>query len=202
MTLAGVASEKVRVIQNPLLVSRFGKKAFKIPNSRILQIGTTHYKNVERIVSAVSDLSCELHIVGRVSDELRKHIKVQNVSLLNDENLDDKGVEEAYENADILTLCSTDEGFGLPIIEAQAKHTVVITSDRQPMKDVAGGGALLVNPDDVSSIRAGLMKVINDPALREDLVEKGLRNLERFEPAKIAGDYFALYETVLTETRD
>lgn len=198
---ARVEPEKICVIQNPLLISHSGKKAFNVSKTRILQIGTAHNKNVYRLVSAVSGLSCELHIIGKISGELQHHLNEQKVQFSNDERLDDIGIEKAYESADLLTLCSTDEGFGLPIIEAQAKRTVVVTSDRSPMRDVAGGGAVLVDPEDVFSIRTGIVRVISEPSLREDMVAQGLQNIQRFDPVKIAGEYHDLYETVLNGLR-
>ena len=119
----------------------------------------------------------------------------------NDESLGDDAVEEAYRNADIVTLCSTEEGFGLPIIEGQAKGTVVITSDREPMRDVAGDGAMLVDPERVDSIRDGIRKVIADHGLRARLIGAGRLNVKRFAPQRVAGEYFDLYSTILEESR-
>ena len=73
---SAIKPEKVRVIENPLLVSRnLQTRKFNESNTRILQIGTASNKNVDRLVEAISGLSCDLHIIGRISDDLRKKLE-------------------------------------------------------------------------------------------------------------------------------
>ena len=101
-----------------------------------------------------------------------------------------------YEEADIVTLMSTLEGFGMPIVEAQAVGRVVVTSNVSSMPEVAGDGACLVDPLDVSAIRAGIRKVIDDDGYREDLVRRGFENVKRFDPERIAQQYLDLYRRI------
>jgi glycosyltransferase involved in cell wall biosynthesis len=196
---SGISPEKVRVIENPLLVSSSQKSAFRDTDPIILQVGTAPNKNVERLVEALAGIPCRLHIVGRISDSLRQRIQDIKISLINDESLDDVRIEEAYRNADIVTLCSTNEGFGLPIIEGQANGTLVITSDRSPMKEVAGGGAILVDPESVDSIRDGISAGIRNSQLRDTTIEIGRRNVLRFEKSEVARQYLSLYNQILQE---
>ncbi|UYZ64664.1 glycosyltransferase family 4 protein [Hymenobacter weizhouensis] len=72
------------------------------------------------------------------------------------------------------------EGFGIPIIEAQACGSPVITSNCSSLPEVAGDAACLVDPFQVESIAAGLQQVHEDPAYRAALVERGFRNVQRF----------------------
>ncbi|MCB2379039.1 glycosyltransferase family 4 protein [Hymenobacter sp. BT635] len=72
------------------------------------------------------------------------------------------------------------EGFGIPIIEAQACASPVLTSNCSSMPEVAGGAALLVDPLSVDSIATGLTRLDAEPALRAELVRKGLENVRRF----------------------
>jgi glycosyltransferase involved in cell wall biosynthesis len=115
--------------------------------------------------------------------------------------LDDDAVREEYLAADIVTFCSVYEGFGLPIIEAQAMRTPVITSDLEPMRSVAGSGAILVDPLDVDSIRTAIESVIGDEKLRSELVERGTDNVKRFSPDVIAQKYAELYREVAEGSR-
>jgi glycosyltransferase involved in cell wall biosynthesis len=85
----------------------------------------------------------------------------------------------------------------MPIIEAQLVGKPVITSDIDPMPWVAGKeGAHFVNPYDVQQIRAAIIKVMDDANYRNSLVERGLKNVQRFEPTKIASMYEEVYREV------
>ena len=61
------------------------------------------------------------------------------------------------------------------------------------MPEVAGDTACLVDPFDVTSIREGILKVINDPAYRDELVRRGFENVNRFRAEKIAQEYVDIY---------
>jgi glycosyltransferase involved in cell wall biosynthesis len=64
------------------------------------------------------------------------------------------------------------------------------------MPEVAGKGACLVDPFDVQSIRQGIVRVISDAAYREQLIEEGRRNRERFSLETVARQYITLYQRV------
>lgn len=195
--IAGIPPDRVTVIENPLLISGSPGRPFEPVKPTILQIGTAANKNVDRLIEAIAGVSCRVHIVGPLSEAQMARLRELKIDWSNDTRLNDDEIEAAYEDADIVTLCSTDEGFGLPIIEAQAKGTVVVTSDRSPMRDVAGSGARLVDPENVDSITAGILDVIGSAELREELLTHGRRNIERFGAKEIAAQYVALYERVL-----
>lgn len=194
------AGNKISVIENPLI----GKlepgdiKPFDERSPVVLHIGTAVNKNLGRLVAALRDISCRLRIIGHLDDKMVSELETGNVAYENKWDLDEKAIAGEYRQCDIVSFCSTYEGFGLPIIEAQAMHKPVLTSDRPPMSAVAGGGAHLVDPDDVASIRAGLIKLINDREYRISLIEAGLRNIGRFSGVHIAQRYAAIYRQ-LTE---
>jgi glycosyltransferase involved in cell wall biosynthesis len=81
-------------------------------------------------------------------------------------------------------------------VEAQAVGRPVVTSTLHSMPEVAGDGASLVDPFDVQAIRAALLRIIEDGEYRDELVRKGLRNVERFRTKYIAEQYAALYREV------
>ncbi len=72
------------------------------------------------------------------------------------------------------------EGFGLPILEAQAAGVPVIASNVSSIPEVAGNGALLVNPNNFSEIADAIVKVLTIDNLRKELIQNGLRNAKRF----------------------
>lgn len=85
------------------------------------------------------------------------------------------------------------EGFGLPILEAMASGTPVITSDRSSMVEVAGEAALLVNPEDVEELASALVRILSDEALRGDLRARGLARSREFSWQRTAQQTVAVY---------
>jgi glycosyltransferase involved in cell wall biosynthesis len=96
-----------------------------------------------------------------------------------------------------LVYPSLYEGFGLPILEAMACGTPVITSNRGAMQEVAGAAALLVDPVDIEQIAAASARVLSDRDLAESLRQQGLARAAEFSWARAARQTVALYEAVL-----
>jgi glycosyltransferase involved in cell wall biosynthesis len=116
-------------------------------------------------------------------------------------DISDNELVEMYIHCDMVVFASTYEGFGLPIIEANATGRTVVTSNILSMPEVAGDAACLVDPFEVESIRAGVLKVIQDAAYREQLVQNGFKNVERFKPEAVAIQYMALYRELLNKQK-
>lgn len=89
---------------------------------------------------------------------------------------------------------SLHEGFGLPVLEAQACGCPVITSTTSSLPEVAGDAALLVEPDDTDAIASAMRRVINNADLREMLIERGFANLRRFSWAACAQSVLGIIE--------
>jgi glycosyltransferase involved in cell wall biosynthesis len=113
--------------------------------------------------------------------------------------LTDQELVEAYRRCDMVVFASLYEGFGLPILEAQAMGRPVITSNFGAMREAAGAGALLVDPHSVEEIRAAILRIKHEPGLREDLVRKGRENAERFRADAIALEYAQIYRGLATD---
>ena len=85
-----------------------------------------------------------------------------------------------------LVYPSLYEGFGLPVLEAMACGTPVLTSDVSSLPEVAGSAALLVNPLDTDAIAQGICRLLEDAPLRQSLIEMGYEQVRRFSWASAA----------------
>ena len=84
----------------------------------------------------------------------------------------------------------------MPIIEAQALGRIVITSNISPMKEIAGDGAVIVDPYDICTIRDSYIRVINDYNFQNLVLEKGLINACKYRSCNIANKYIDLYRSL------
>ncbi len=96
-----------------------------------------------------------------------------------------------YREAEIFLFPSLYEGFGLPILEAQSCRTPVITSNLTSMPEVAGSGALFVDPCNTEEIAQSIKKIIDNPSLRQTLIEKGLNNIKKYSWSDFASTVFS-----------
>lgn len=162
----------------------------------ILHVGTSKTKNLERHAVALRGMECVLVVIGHLSPHQIDALDRNQIEYENHVDLSRHAVLEQYLRCDLLLFASTYEGFGLPIVEAQAVGRPVITSDLWSMGEVAGDAAYLVDPFDVRSIREGVRRVIEDDAVRARLIERGFENVKRFELSSIAARYAALYHEI------
>lgn len=102
-----------------------------------------------------------------------------------------------YRAAELFVYPSRFEGFGLPVLEAMACGTPVVTTTASSLPEVAGDAALLVDPDDTAGLTAALSRVLTDAALRADLGEAGLRQAARFSWARTAAQTAQVYRAIL-----
>ena len=196
----GCPEDKISVIENPVRDDFIADKTreFDAECPVILQVGTSPVKNLPALIAALKGVQCRLRIIGPLDDAHVAALKENGIDYENRVGLTDAELRDEYLNADMVVFCSTYEGFGLPIIEAQATGTPLITSSLSPMKEVAGDGALLVDPHDPGSIRNAVLRLIDNSETRKSIVEKGCINVERFASDRIAGRYAQLYHDILS----
>lgn len=200
LALCRVNPEKVRVIPNCVSPEFVPKaKPWPVGDVRVLLVGTTENKNLGRIAAACAGLPVQFCILGRPTEAQKIELERHGVSFESHSGLSREQVVELYSSCDLVVFVSTYEGFGLPILEGQAVGRPVLTSNIAPMDAVAGDGALLVDPFDIESIRVGMTRLLNDEALRADLVQKGFENVAKYSAESVAGQYAELYREVLNE---
>lgn len=166
---------------------------------RLLQVGTNENKNLARVIEALEGLPLTLVIIGRLRETDRALLDRFGVAFENHVDLEREQLLEQYRLADAVVFASTYEGFGLPIIEAQAVGRPVVTSNVCSMPEAAGGAACLVDPLDVADIRRGILRLIEDSAYCAQLVELGRSNAMQYTPERIAARYAELYRSMDAE---
>jgi glycosyltransferase involved in cell wall biosynthesis len=193
------AKGKVKVIMNciPSEYQPF-PRTLNAQKPIILQIGTNPNKNIERVAEALQGVSCHWRIIGCLTPEQRRSIESHSIEFSNVYDLSDEQMLREYHECDALVFVSTYEGFGMPIVEAQAVGRPVVTSNLSSMPEVAGEAAVLVDPLDISSIRTAILKVISDSEYREQIVQRGFENVKRFRPESIALEYFSIYQKLIS----
>lgn len=192
------AESKVRVVPCPVSDDfKPSSREFNAERPVLLQVGTGKNKNLIRVIEAIKGIDCHLRIVGPLSSEQLAKLENAEIDFSSVVEISDSQIVQEYLAADMVIFASTYEGFGLPILEAQATGRPVVTSDLMSMPEVAGEAACLVDPYDAQSIRDGIFRVTKDSSYRERLVAEGFRNVTKYHPKAIALQYTDLYREIL-----
>jgi glycosyltransferase involved in cell wall biosynthesis len=190
--------EKIIVIHNPLLPG-FQFKKRKI-NSKpvILQVGSGANKNVLRLIEASKGLDVKLLLINKFFDKaILEKLIANKIDYEQRVDLSFEQLLAAYEDADMLYFASEYEGFGMPIIESQAIGRPVITSNCSSMPEIGGlESSVFVNPLDVDEIRNAICKLIEDQEFYKGIVEKGIKNVERFSLEAVSNQYAEVYKSL------
>lgn len=110
---------------------------------------------------------------------------------------DDADLPALYSGAVALAFPSLYEGFGFPVLEAMACSTPVLTSNVSSLPEVAGNAALMVDPYDLEAIIHALQHIIDDTALRQQLIQSGLEQAKHFTWEAAARHLKQIYTTLL-----
>ena len=114
--------------------------------------------------------------------------------------VEEEDLPALYNGADLFMFPSLYEGFGLPVLEAMACGTPVVTSNSSSLPEVAGDAALLVDPYDVDAIAGAMQRVLAKPDLAGEMREKGLANAAQYTWERTARETIAVYEKVLGQS--
>lgn len=189
------AENKITVIYNPFSNNlHFSPKAYINSKPVILHIGTKENKNLERVLQAVNNQNYKLIILGKMTE---KQLDLLHDLLIDYENYYDIEYEKVvslYYQCDIVSFPSMYEGFGMPVLEANAIGRPILVGDIDVLHEVACDAAYFVNPYDINAIAEGFKRLSTDISLRKNLILNGQKNIQRFTPSVIASQYNDIYK--------
>lgn len=186
---------KIKLIHNPV-GNEFHPMPMPVNNKLpiILHVGTRANKNLLRVIEALKDVNATIRIIGKLDVEQQKALDSSGIKYSNVFHLDDQAILKEYHACSIVSFPSLYEGFGMPIIEAQAVGRPVLTSNSEPMKTVAGGASILVDPESVESIKDGFISLLSDNNLQQQCITLGYDNVKHYTANAIASRYEELYK--------
>jgi glycosyltransferase involved in cell wall biosynthesis len=170
----------------------------RLPTRYILAIGTIQpRKNYARLIEAYASLrytpdEVALVIAGkpgwRAEHVAAIRAQAEQAGVILAGHVSEQEKSALLANATAYVFPSLYEGFGMPILEAQAAGVPVITSNTSSCPEVAGDGALLVDPLDTHAISAAIQQLLCDEPLRQALSAKGRVNAARFSWERCAAE--------------
>jgi glycosyltransferase involved in cell wall biosynthesis len=217
MAAYGVPAEKITVIpeaadpqfhpQSPETVT-IVRARYDLPQRYLLFVGTIEpRKNLGRLLTAFEVLQADgltdgLVIVGRrgwLTDAFFAQLERSPArdAVIFPGYVPDPDLPAIYAGAQALVFPSLYEGFGLPVLEAMACETPVVTSRTSSIPEVGGDAALYFDPEDADEILAQIRRVLSDPALSAELRSQGLAQADRFSWARTAAQTQSVYNSIL-----
>lgn len=194
--ILGIPEELIQVIYNGV-DDHFLKNDEEYESARpyFLYVGNRRKnKNVPAMLSAFAEAKIPndfmFFLSGDANPELEALIsslgiqkRVRFLGLIEESDL-----PKLYKGAHATLFASLMEGFGLPVIESMASGTPVLTSNTSSLPEIAGGAALCVDPTEISSIQAGIEKLVNDENYYVECIVKGLERSKEFSWEKTAAE--------------
>lgn len=181
-------------------------EGISLPDKYVLFVGRREsYKNFERFFTAMKKLLAQdskLQLVcigGGAFNEQEKEQIGEYMDRVMQINANDSVLAYAYSHAECFVFPSLYEGFGIPTLEAFTCNCPVVLSNSSSMPEVGGDAVVYFDPENVEDIAAGIKRVLDDPELREQMKQKGRKQLEQFAWPEIARQTVACYQQVIGE---
>ncbi len=216
MRLYGTPDEKITVVYEAAAphfkpqpddeIARVRAK-YNLPERYLITVGTIEpRKNLARLVQALAQLRqdhslADLRLVvvgseGWLTESYHQAIDQfeQQEAVIRPGYVPDADLPAMIAGATAAVSASVYEGFGLPVLEAMACGTPVACSSTSSVGEISQGAALQFQPENVSQLCAALRELIEKPALRATLREKGLEKAATFSWERAARETWAVYE--------
>ena len=181
---------------------------YRLPSRYLLWVGTAEpRKNLKSLISAVAQTETGLPLLlvgpsgwGVDLSELMagSTIAGSTIDVRHLGSVPSDDLRVLYDLAHVFVYPSLMEGFGMPVLEAMAQGTAVVTSAATATAEVAGSAGVLVDPNSVDSIAAGIDAVVADDALREQLAVDAAKRAATMTWERTASAIAAVYDTVRT----
>ena len=218
--LLEINKEKIRVIYEASNLGMYPKVNGGMANSEILKkyaikkpyflyVGEKRpHKNLEGLIKAFAvykekhdSRKISLVLTGKKYSTYHEYITMaENLgvkdSLIFTGFIPEKYLKTIYSKAEALLLISFYEGFGIPILEAMECGIPVITSNISSMPEVAGGAALLVDPNNIQEIAEKMNDIVNSKTLRKQLIESGFKRVKQFSWERTARQTLKVYNEI------
>lgn len=184
------------------------RSAYGLRAPYILAVGQIHpHKNLNALIDAFVTLrqthgsTAQLVLVGAFKGAavaLQQRIRAEGLAseVILTGWVPDADLPALYQGAIVYVLPSRYEGFGVPVLEAMASGTPVITTTATALPEVAGDAALLVGPDDGAGLVTALRRVLDDEALRTELIGRGAARARHFSWQETARGTLAVLQQV------
>jgi glycosyltransferase involved in cell wall biosynthesis len=202
-TVVHLAASKDRYHPNPdpgeqeYLLARYG-----IRPPYVLTLSATNWKtkNLPSVIEALSICQKEVGstfqiVIAGPSDGFREasqhNLNMENVVLTGFVSIDD--LPKLYRNAHTFLLGSKYEGFGLPLLEAMSCGCAVVCSNAGSLAEVAGEGAILVDPDNSAALAKAVVQLLSESPERDQLIGRALRRSAEFSWEKAARQTVSVY---------
>ncbi len=203
-------SSEMRPVADPAALVELREK-YRLPERFVLFVGNFNpRKNLERLIRAFDRAKGEglihhLVIAGEQGWKFDRTAALRGIRHSRDIHftgyVPDGDMPTLYSAAELFAFPTLYEGFGIPVLEAQACGTPVLTSNGSSLPEVGGEGAVYVDPYDTEGICAGMRHVLDNPEIAQQLVQKGLANVQRFSWQASAERLDEMIETIIDRRR-
>lgn len=201
-------SERFRPVKDQDELKRV-KEKYQLPDHFFFFLGNTDpKKNTRGTLKAFSDflklkagdfklvmLDYDMKELEKIADEIGDHQLIERIILTG--YVVNTDLPAIYSQSTIFLYPSLRESFGLPMLEAMACGVPVITSDTSSMPEVAGDAAFIINPFKPEEITSAMNSLVEDTALRSEMINKGFKQAARFSWKSMAENVLEIYREVI-----